>query len=60
MKFHPEFESICARLINRKPIPTLDECLRELLRKEQRLTSQHGIAQDTVSIEKIQILATTL
>jgi hypothetical protein len=38
-------------LINRKPVPTLDECLGELLREEQRLASQHGIAQDTVSTE---------
>jgi hypothetical protein len=51
MKLRPEFETVCAGLINHKPVPTLDECLRELLREEQRLASQHGIAQDTVSTE---------
>ena len=42
--------SVRAGLINRKPVPTMDECLGELLR-EERLTSQHAIAQDTVSTE---------
>ena len=51
MKLRPEFESVRAGLINRKPVPTLDECLGELLREEQPLASQHGIAQDTVSTE---------
>lgn len=48
MKLHPEFESVRAGLINRKLVPTLDECL---LLREERLASQHGIAQDTVSTE---------
>jgi len=56
MKLHPKFESVRAGLIDRKPIPTLDECLGELLREEQHLASQHGIAQDTV-ITKIVNMA---
>lgn len=39
MKLRLEFESVRARLINCIPVPTLDECLRELLREEQRLAS---------------------
>jgi len=56
MKLCPKFKSIRAGLIDHKPIPTLDECLGELLREEQRLASQHGIAQDTV-ITKIVNMA---
>lgn len=50
MKLHPEFENVRAGLINRKLVPTLDECLVEFL-CEEHLASQHGIAQDTVSTE---------
>jgi hypothetical protein len=35
MKLWPEFEAVRASLINRSPIPTLDECLGELLWEEQ-------------------------
>lgn len=54
MKLRPEFESVCAGLINRKPVPTLDECLGELLREEQPVASQHGIAK-TLSVLRYSI-----
>ncbi|KAJ0042058.1 hypothetical protein Pint_19025 [Pistacia integerrima] len=46
MKLRPKFESARARLINRTRIPSLEVCLGELLREEQRLTSQLGLDQD--------------
>jgi len=49
MKVRPKFEVVRASLINRSPVPTLDECLRELLQEEQRLASQHELTQDTVT-----------
>ncbi|CAA0820976.1 Unknown protein [Striga hermonthica] len=39
MKLRPEFESARAGLLNRSPAPTLDVCLGELLREEQRLAT---------------------
>lgn len=46
MKLRPEFESARAGLINRTPVPSLEVCLGELLREEQRLASQLGLDQD--------------
>ncbi|TXG51144.1 hypothetical protein EZV62_023668 [Acer yangbiense] len=51
MKLLPEFESARAGLINRTHVPSLDACLGELLREEQHLTSQLGIAQDAGGTE---------
>jgi hypothetical protein len=39
MKLRPEFEAVRASLINQSPVSTLDECLGELLREEQRLAT---------------------
>jgi hypothetical protein len=39
MKLRPEFENARAGLINRTPVPSLEVCLGELLREEQRLAS---------------------
>jgi hypothetical protein len=38
-----------ASLINQNPVPTLDECLGELLREERWLATQHELTQDTVT-----------
>jgi hypothetical protein len=43
MKLRPEFEAVRTSLINRSPVPTLDECLGELLWEEQRLATQHEL-----------------
>ena len=40
MKLRPEFESLRASLLNRNPIPSLDICVGELLREEQRIATQ--------------------
>lgn len=40
MKLRPEFEIARAGLLNRDPIPSLDICLGELLREEQRMATQ--------------------
>lgn len=40
MKLRPEFESIHSSLMNRSPVPSLDVCFGELLRKGQRLNTQ--------------------
>ncbi|KAJ6978380.1 hypothetical protein NC653_026695 [Populus alba x Populus x berolinensis] len=47
--YKQEFEAVRASLINRSSVPTLDECLGELLREEQRLATQHELTQDTVT-----------
>ncbi|XP_041028457.1 uncharacterized protein LOC121268308 [Juglans microcarpa x Juglans regia] len=48
MKLRPEFESVKAGLLNRNPVPSLDICLRDLLREEQRLSTQMGMTSEKV------------
>ncbi|KAA8535364.1 hypothetical protein F0562_030367 [Nyssa sinensis] len=55
MKPQPEFESARAGLINRTHVPSLEVCLGELLREEQRLTSQLGLAQDAGGSEMVNV-----
>jgi len=57
MKLRPEFEAVRTSLINRSPVPTLDECLGELLREEQRLATQHELTQDTVTEMNVVYMA---
>ncbi|XP_034698290.1 uncharacterized protein LOC117923914 [Vitis riparia] len=45
MKLRPEYESVCSSLLNRSPIPSLDICFGELLREEQRLSTQAILEQ---------------
>jgi hypothetical protein len=33
---HFDFETACSNLMNHYPVPSLDACLSELLREEQR------------------------
>ena len=40
MKLRPEFETARGGLLNRNPVPSLDVCVGELLREEQRLATQ--------------------
>ena len=40
MKLRPDFEIARSNMINRHPIPSLDACLSELLREEQRIVTQ--------------------
>ncbi|XP_068645241.1 uncharacterized protein [Aristolochia californica] len=43
MKLHPEFEIARSHLMNRHLVPSLDACLSELLREEQRIATQAGM-----------------
>ena len=40
MKLRPDFEIAWSNLMNRHLVPSLDACLSELLRKEQRIVTQ--------------------
>ncbi|KAJ0084938.1 hypothetical protein Patl1_30072 [Pistacia atlantica] len=46
MKLRPEFEATRSNLMNRNPVPSLDICFGELLREEQRLTTQATYQHD--------------
>ena len=37
MNLRPEFEPVCAALMNREISPDLDTCIQEVLREETRL-----------------------
>ena len=45
MKLRSNFEGIRSNLMNKGPIPSLDTCLNELLREEQRLLTQASMEQ---------------
>jgi hypothetical protein len=45
MKLRPEYEFVRSALLNRSPIPSLDVCFGELLREEQRLSTQAILEQ---------------
>ncbi|RVW62809.1 hypothetical protein CK203_058922 [Vitis vinifera] len=40
IKLRPDFEIAQSNLMNRHPVPSLDVCLNELLREEQRIVTQ--------------------
>ena len=40
MKLQPDFEIARSNMMNRHPVPSLDACLSELLREEQRIITQ--------------------
>lgn len=44
MKLRPEFETARAGLLNRNLVPSLDICVGELLREEQRMATQAAIS----------------
>ena len=43
MKLRPDFEIARSNMMNRHPVPSLDACLSELLREEQRIVTQAAI-----------------
>lgn len=45
MKLRSEFESTRSNLMNREPVPSLDTCLNDLFREEQRLLTQTTMEQ---------------
>ncbi|WOH10096.1 hypothetical protein DCAR_0729557 [Daucus carota subsp. sativus] len=45
MKLRGDFEPIRSNLMNRNPVPSLDTCIGELFREEQRLVTQTSIDQ---------------
>jgi len=45
MKLCPEYESVRSSLLNRSSVPSLDVCFGELLREEQRLSTQAILEQ---------------
>ena len=45
MKLRSEFESTRSNLMNRETVPSLDACLNDLFRKEQRLLTQATMEQ---------------
>ncbi|RVW37994.1 Retrovirus-related Pol polyprotein from transposon TNT 1-94 [Vitis vinifera] len=45
MKLHPEYESVRSSLLNRSLVPSLDICFGELLREEQRFSTQAILEQ---------------
>ena len=51
MKLRPEFEHVRADLFNSDPVPSLDICLGDLLREEQRLSTQMGMASQKFFFE---------
>ncbi|CAL9094142.1 unnamed protein product [Musa textilis] len=55
MKLRPEFEVARAGLLNRNPVPSLDICLGELLRKEQRMATQAVIGASKETSEVVNI-----
>ena len=47
MKLRPEFETMRSNLMNRHPSPSLETCLNEVLREEQRIFTQHQLSQQS-------------
>ncbi|PNX54503.1 polyadenylate-binding protein 3 [Trifolium pratense] len=45
MKLRSDFEGLRSNLMNRATVPSLDDCLNELLREEQRLLTQKTMEQ---------------
>ncbi|KAK2354221.1 hypothetical protein QL285_091767 [Trifolium repens] len=55
MKLRPEFEVIRGALLNRNLFPSLDTCVGELLREEQRLATQGIMSHDAVISEPMTV-----
>lgn len=55
MKLRPEFEVVRAALLNRSPSPSLDVCLGELLREEQRLLTQGSMTHDNFVSDAVSV-----
>lgn len=55
MKLRPDFEIARSNLMNRAPVPSLDACLSELLREEQRLLTQAFMAHQAPASVPISV-----
>ncbi|XP_042978314.1 uncharacterized protein LOC122309034 [Carya illinoinensis] len=55
MKLRPDFEIARSNLMNRAPVPSLDACLSELLREEQRLLTQASMAHQASASVPISV-----
>ena len=55
MKLRSEFEATKAALLNRNLVPTLDVCLGELLREEQRLATLACMGQEKLNSEMMNV-----
>ena len=51
MKLRSKYEYVRSSLLNRSPVPSLDICFGELLREEQRLSTQAILEQSHGSFE---------
>lgn len=45
MKLHPEYETFTSALMGQMPLPSLDVCRNELVRKEQCLLTKAHLVQ---------------
>lgn len=59
MKLRPEFEVVIGALLNRNPIPSLDTCVGELLREDQRLITQGAMSYEAVIFESAAVAYAT-
>lgn len=55
MKLRPQFETVRSNLMSRVPSPSLESCLGELLREEQRLVTQTALAQNAPHAAPIDV-----
>lgn len=54
-KLRPEFEVVRGALLNRNLVPSLDTCVGELLREEQRLLTQGTMSHDAFISEPVLV-----
>ena len=59
MKLRAEYETTQAGLLKRNPVPTLDICLGELPREEQRLATQAEMGQERLHSEIVNVAYAT-
>ncbi|XP_074592293.1 uncharacterized protein LOC141848078 [Curcuma longa] len=55
MKLRKDFEAIRSNLMNREPVPSLDICVGELFREEQRLITQAVMEQNAQNSTPIPV-----
>ena len=55
MKLRPQFENVRSNLMSRVPSPSLESCLAELLREEQRLVTQTALTQNAPQAAPIDV-----
>ncbi|KAF5451731.1 hypothetical protein F2P56_026811 [Juglans regia] len=57
MKLRSDFESVHSQLMNRDPVPSLDDCLGDLLQEEQRLLTRSTMKQQLASSAQVAFTA---